>query len=89
MSNINLFFVVVFSQITIDRKILLIRPKMLMANNGNYRELRWFSPWLHKRLVITPMSISNNDVCVSSKRPSLLGRRPQVHTKKKKNLISD
>ncbi|KAG7268569.1 hypothetical protein CRUP_036326 [Coryphaenoides rupestris] len=29
----------------LNRKILLIRPKMLMANNGNYRELRWFSPW--------------------------------------------
>ncbi|XP_023281286.1 glutamine-dependent NAD(+) synthetase isoform X3 [Seriola lalandi dorsalis] len=27
------------------RKILLIRPKMLMANHGSYRELRWFSPW--------------------------------------------
>ncbi|KAG7268559.1 hypothetical protein CRUP_036316, partial [Coryphaenoides rupestris] len=29
----------------VGMKILLIRPKMLMANNGNYRELRWFSPW--------------------------------------------
>ncbi|KAF7645160.1 hypothetical protein LDENG_00208730, partial [Lucifuga dentata] len=29
----------------LNRKILLIRPKMLMANYGNYRELRWFSPW--------------------------------------------
>ena len=28
-----------------NRKILLIRPKMVMANDGNYRELRWFSPW--------------------------------------------
>uniref|UniRef100_A0A7N8WUF1 Glutamine-dependent NAD(+) synthetase n=1 Tax=Mastacembelus armatus TaxID=205130 RepID=A0A7N8WUF1_9TELE len=29
-------------------KILLIRPKMLMANYGNYREMRWFSPWNQK-----------------------------------------
>uniref|UniRef100_A0A3B4XN94 Glutamine-dependent NAD(+) synthetase n=1 Tax=Seriola lalandi dorsalis TaxID=1841481 RepID=A0A3B4XN94_SERLL len=29
----------------LNRKILLIRPKMLMANHGSYRELRWFSPW--------------------------------------------
>uniref|UniRef100_A0A8C4HZ84 Glutamine-dependent NAD(+) synthetase n=1 Tax=Dicentrarchus labrax TaxID=13489 RepID=A0A8C4HZ84_DICLA len=29
----------------LNKKILLIRPKMLMANHGNYRELRWFSPW--------------------------------------------
>uniref|UniRef100_A0A8P4GBG8 Glutamine-dependent NAD(+) synthetase n=1 Tax=Dicentrarchus labrax TaxID=13489 RepID=A0A8P4GBG8_DICLA len=33
------------------RKILLIRPKMLMANHGNYRELRWFSPWNQLRQV--------------------------------------
>uniref|UniRef100_A0A7N6A511 Glutamine-dependent NAD(+) synthetase n=1 Tax=Anabas testudineus TaxID=64144 RepID=A0A7N6A511_ANATE len=32
-------------------KILLIRPKMLMANHGNYRELRWFSPWNQLRKV--------------------------------------
>ena len=28
-----------------NKKILLIRPKMWMANDGNYRELRWFTPW--------------------------------------------
>ncbi|KAJ8294009.1 Glutamine-dependent NAD(+) synthetase [Rhodotorula toruloides] len=33
-----------------QRKILLIRPKMWLANDGNYRELRWFSPWMkHKQ----------------------------------------
>lgn len=31
--------------IILDGKILLIRPKMFMANDGNYRELRWFTPW--------------------------------------------
>ncbi|KAK7466402.1 glutamine-dependent NAD(+) synthetase [Stygiomarasmius scandens] len=30
-----------------NRKILLIRPKMWLANDGNYRELRYFTPW-HK-----------------------------------------
>lgn len=35
----------------LNRKILLIRPKMLMANIGNYREPRWFSPWLRQRQV--------------------------------------
>ncbi|XP_010786482.1 glutamine-dependent NAD(+) synthetase-like, partial [Notothenia coriiceps] len=29
----------------LNRKILLIRPKMLMANYGLYREIRWFSHW--------------------------------------------
>lgn len=33
-----------------NRKILLIRPKMWLANDGNYRELRWFTPWMkHKQ----------------------------------------
>ncbi|KXN86615.1 Glutamine-dependent NAD(+) synthetase, partial [Leucoagaricus sp. SymC.cos] len=29
-----------------DRQILLIRPKMWLANDGNYRELRYFTPWM-------------------------------------------
>ncbi|XP_047437605.1 glutamine-dependent NAD(+) synthetase [Mugil cephalus] len=35
----------------LNRKILLIRPKMMMANHGNYREMRWFSPWNQLRQV--------------------------------------
>lgn len=31
------------------RRILLIRPKMALANQGNYRELRWFAPWSRSR----------------------------------------
>jgi len=26
-------------------RILGIRPKVILANNGNYRETRWFTPW--------------------------------------------
>ncbi|KAJ2475619.1 glutamine-dependent NAD(+) synthetase, partial [Coemansia sp. RSA 2320] len=29
----------------LDGAILLIRPKMHLANDGNYRELRWFAGW--------------------------------------------
>ncbi|XP_050228166.1 glutamine-dependent NAD(+) synthetase [Mercurialis annua] len=29
----------------LNRKILMIRPKMWLANDGNYRELRWFTAW--------------------------------------------
>jgi NAD+ synthase (glutamine-hydrolysing) len=29
----------------LNGKILLIRPKMLLANDGNYREMRYFTPW--------------------------------------------
>jgi hypothetical protein len=32
-----------------NRKILLIRPKMWLANDGNYRELRYFTPWMKRR----------------------------------------
>ncbi|OCH85262.1 glutamine-dependent NAD(+) synthetase with GAT domain-containing protein [Obba rivulosa] len=31
------------------KRILLIRPKMWLANDGNYRELRWFTPWQKHR----------------------------------------
>ncbi|XP_038664329.1 glutamine-dependent NAD(+) synthetase [Scyliorhinus canicula] len=37
--------------IFLNKKILLIRPKMAMANSGNYRELRWFMPWDKLRAV--------------------------------------
>lgn len=30
----------------LNGKILCIRPKMHLANDGNYREMRWFTPWL-------------------------------------------
>eukprot|EP00126_Sphaerothecum_destruens_P003869 Sdes_comp17668_c0_seq2m6938 len=31
--------------ICLDGQILLIRPKLYLANDGNYREFRWFTPW--------------------------------------------
>jgi NAD+ synthase (glutamine-hydrolysing) len=34
-----------------NKKILLIRPKMFLANDGNYREMRFFSPWQRVREV--------------------------------------
>nr|XP_057933417.1 glutamine-dependent NAD(+) synthetase isoform X2 [Doryrhamphus excisus] len=37
--------------IFLNRQILLIRPKIVMANHGNYREMRWFSPWTKLRTV--------------------------------------
>ncbi|GAB1202302.1 glutamine-dependent NAD(+) synthetase [Aspergillus pseudonomiae] len=33
------------SVIFYNRKIILIRPKMWLANDGNYREMRYFTPW--------------------------------------------
>ncbi|UZJ54145.1 hypothetical protein CBS101457_003465 [Exobasidium rhododendri] len=31
-----------------DGKIIHIRPKLWMANDGNYRELRYFTPWTRR-----------------------------------------
>jgi NAD+ synthase (glutamine-hydrolysing) len=31
--------------ISYNGKILLIRPKVYLANDGNYREMRYFTPW--------------------------------------------
>ncbi|XP_056657118.1 glutamine-dependent NAD(+) synthetase [Monodelphis domestica] len=35
--------------IFLNGKILLIRPKMVLANSGNYQEMRWFAPWNKSR----------------------------------------
>eukprot|EP00002_Diphylleia_rotans_P018596 TRINITY_DN359_c0_g4_i8.p1 TRINITY_DN359_c0_g4~~TRINITY_DN359_c0_g4_i8.p1 ORF type:complete len:616 (+),score=106.78 TRINITY_DN359_c0_g4_i8:794-2641(+) len=34
-----------------NRKIILIRPKMVLAGEGNYREPRWFTAWKKVRQV--------------------------------------
>lgn len=34
----------------LNRKILMIRPKVWLANDGNYRELRWFTAWKQRCL---------------------------------------
>lgn len=36
--------------IFLNKKIILIRPKMAMASSGNYREFRWFTPWTPRRV---------------------------------------
>lgn len=32
----------------LDRKIIAIRPKLHLADDGNYRETRWFTTWKHR-----------------------------------------
>ena len=32
--------------LSLDGKILFIRPKIWLANDGNYREMRFFTPWM-------------------------------------------
>jgi NAD+ synthase (glutamine-hydrolysing) len=33
----------------LDRRVLLIRPKLALANDGNYREPRYFSTWSRRK----------------------------------------
>lgn len=35
--------------IIFNKKVLLIRPKLWLANDGNYREMRYFTPWSRPR----------------------------------------
>ncbi|KAI9366158.1 hypothetical protein DFJ73DRAFT_807297 [Zopfochytrium polystomum] len=42
-------------------QILLIRPKLFLANDGNYREMRWFTPWMkprHQETLMLPDVVS-------------------------------
>ncbi|XP_069139363.1 glutamine-dependent NAD(+) synthetase-like [Argopecten irradians] len=34
----------------VNKKILLIRPKIAMCNDGNYRETRWFTGWTKRKM---------------------------------------
>ncbi len=36
----------------LNGQILLVRPKLYLANDGNYRELRRFSAWKHLRQLV-------------------------------------
>eukprot|EP00897_Mesotaenium_endlicherianum_P003817 jgi/Mesen1/3463/ME000194S02601 len=35
-----------------NSRVLMIRPKMDLANDGNYREPRWFAGWKHARTTV-------------------------------------
>ena len=37
--------------LSLDGKILFIRPKLWLANDGNYREMRFFTPWMKPGVV--------------------------------------
>ena len=36
--------------LVLNKKLLLIRPKMVLADDGNYRESRWFTAWVKTEL---------------------------------------
>ncbi|CAB1339604.1 unnamed protein product [Coregonus sp. 'balchen'] len=61
--------------IFLNGKILLIRPKMLLANYGNNREFRWFSPWNKLRMIqdVTGQDTVPFGDCVLSTKDTCIG----------------
>ena len=56
----------------LNRKIVLIRPKLFLADDGNYRESRWFTTW--------KKSSKNELVCAQHVLPPFIQRiTNQVH----------
>ncbi|XP_070564426.1 glutamine-dependent NAD(+) synthetase-like [Ptychodera flava] len=53
--------------IFLNKKILLIRPKIDLCNQGNYRELRWFKGWAKIRTV--------EDYCLPRMISEITGQR--------------
>lgn len=41
----------------LNNKIILIRPKIFLADGGNYREPRWFTSWIGKQNEIEEFEI--------------------------------
>ena len=35
----------------LNGRLLLVRPKLVLAGNGNYREARWFTAWTRRQYV--------------------------------------
>lgn len=64
--------------ISYNKEILLIRPKMWLANDGNYREMRYFTPWRSEnsaedyflprviREVVDQKTVPFGDICLRS-----------------------
>lgn len=46
----------------LNKKILLIRPKMWMADDGNYREERWFTPWAKEKMTVLEDYILSDEI---------------------------
>lgn len=55
-------------------RVVLVRPKLAMANDGNYREGRWFSPWDEARgLEELPLPGRVASVCRGGQRTAPIG----------------
>lgn len=48
MCHTNTFFLAK-NVFPLSRKVLMIRPKMMMCDDGNYRESRYFTGWKRRK----------------------------------------
>lgn len=58
--------------ISYNKKILLIRPKLFLANNGNYREMRYFTPWM-KQKYFEEYQLPHDIFLINSQKLVLIG----------------
>ncbi|PVV00052.1 hypothetical protein BB559_000166 [Furculomyces boomerangus] len=57
----------------LNGRIELIRPKMWMASDGNYRELRWFTPWLGTGKQNETMRLPKNIIEINGQKDAPIG----------------
>lgn len=64
-----------------DGKIVMIRPKIFLANDGNYREMRFFTPWTSKKVeqYYLPRMISKITQQVSLALLQCFGKGQRTH----------
>lgn len=53
--------------IYLSKRILLIRPKTVLANEANYRECRWFTPWSKTEMDAFELPECIQKICVMQK----------------------
>jgi NAD+ synthase (glutamine-hydrolysing) len=55
-----------------NRDVLMIRPKMVLANGGNYREARWFKAWPDTKSCV-PFRLPEEIECVRCQKETRFG----------------
>ncbi|GJQ11049.1 hypothetical protein GpartN1_g2840.t1 [Galdieria partita] len=55
-----------------DRRIILLRPKLFLADDGNYRESRWFRAW-KRRSVLEQYKLPEDIVNITGQRTCPFG----------------
>ena len=59
--------------IFLNSRILLIRPKTVLANEANYREQRWFSPWTKTEMDAYELPACVQKICRQNQKSAPFG----------------